>query len=254
MKPVQSEMSSASSAGRSDRSVAVSTPGASAAEVSVYRVLSALLTYPDQALLTALPELEACLGDSHRMQLAPLFEALRASDDLIDAQENYVATFDRRPAHSLHLFEHIHGQSRDRGQAMVDLREEYLRHGLVLDTSELPDYVPLFLEFLGQIPPADASALLGDAIHVLARIEDKLAQYGSPYAAVFAVLRTLTSAMPQPLPEPPEEAMEESMVTFGPQADGSEPTLRARTQTVQPVHFYETDPRRTPAVSGSTSS
>lgn len=230
------------------------TEVSSPSPVPVYRVLSALLTYPDQALLAALPELQAGLSPAQRAQLAPLFEALSQADDLISVQEQYVATFDRRPSHSLHLFEHIHGQSRDRGQAMVDLRDEYLRHGLVLDTSELPDYVPLFLEFLGQIPAHDASALLGDAIHVLARIGDKLAQYGSPYAAVFAVLRTLTTAMPQPLPDPPEEAMEESMVTFGPQADGSEPTLRARTQTVQPVHFYETDPRRTPTVSGSTSS
>jgi len=254
MKSVESELTSGARASRAEDPVLAPAFGASALDVPVYRVLSALLTYPDQALLTALPELEACLNASQRMQLAPLFQALRASDDLIDAQEQYVATFDRRPAHSLHLFEHIHGQSRDRGQAMVDLREEYLRHGLVLDTSELPDYVPLFLEFLGQIPPADASALLGDAIHVLARIGDKLTQYGSPYATVFAVLRTLTAAVPQALPELPEEAMDESMVTFGPDADGSEPALRARTQTVQPVHFYETDPRRAPSVSRPTSS
>src|SRR5690606_17611674 len=142
-------------------------PGAAASDVSVYRVLSALLTYPDQALLAALPELEACLNVSQRMQLAPLFEALRTSDDLIDAQERYVATFDRRPAHSLHLFEHIHGQSRDRGQAMVDLREEYLRHGLLLDTSELPDYVPLFRGFLAQTPPPAAAAPRARPTHLL---------------------------------------------------------------------------------------
>src|SRR5690606_24554544 len=97
-----------------------------------------------------------------------------------------------------------------------------------------------FLEFLGQIPAQDAAALLGDAIHVLARIGDKLTQYGSPYATVFTVLRELTSTVPQPLPEPPEEAMEESMVTFGPGADGSEPALRTPASTTQPVHFYET--------------
>lgn len=230
------------------------TGESSAPPVSVYRVLSALLTYPDQALLAALPELQASVTGSQREQLAPLFEALGDTVDVIDVQERYVATFDRRPAHSLHLFEHIHGQSRDRGQAMVDLRDEYLRHGLILDTSELPDYVPLFLEFLGQIPAEKASALLGDAIHVLARIGDKLTQYGSPYATVFTVLRELTSAVPQPLPDPAPEELDESMITFGPDADGSEPALRARTQTAQPVHFYETDPRRARAVSGSASS
>ena len=222
--------------------------------VSVYRVLSALLTYPDQALLAAVPELQASVTASQRQQLTPLFDMLSSADDLIDVQEQYVSTFDRRPAHSLHLFEHIHGQSRDRGQAMVDLRDEYLRHGLILDTSELPDYVPLFLEFLGQIPGEKASALLGDAIHVLARMGEKLTEYGSPYAAVFTVLRALTSAVPQPLPDPAPEELDESMITFGPDADGSEPALRARTQTAQPVHFYETDPRRARAVSGSASS
>lgn len=222
--------------------------------MAIYPILSALLSYPDHALLQALPEMREMLTPVQRTQLAPLFDALSTSDDLIDLQEQYVATFDRRPSHSLHLFEHIHGQSRDRGQAMVDLREEYLRHGLVLDTSELPDYVPLFLEFLGQIPPHESSALLGDAIHVLARIGDKLTEYGSPYAAVFAVLRSLTTTVPQPLPDVPEEMLDESMVTFGPQADASEPALQARTQAVQPLHFYETDPRRVSAVSPSTSS
>ncbi|MCD0503882.1 nitrate reductase molybdenum cofactor assembly chaperone [Bordetella petrii] len=218
--------------------------------VSVYSVLSALLAYPDDALLGALPELQAALDAPQRAQLAPVFAALGGGQDLIDLQEQYVATFDRRPAHSLHLFEHIHGESRDRGQAMVDLREEYLRHGLLLDTSELPDYVPLFLEFLGQIPPADSAALLGDAIHVLARIGDKLAQSGSAYACVFTVLRAQTDTVPQPLPEPPEGDMEEAMVTFGPEADGTEPVMRARGQTAQPVRFYEADPRQTAAAPG----
>jgi len=222
-------------------------PSAAAPGVSVYSVLSALLVYPDADLLAALPELRAALDAPRRAQLAPVFELLDGADDLIALQEQYVATFDRRPAHSLHLFEHIHGESRDRGQAMVDLREEYLRHGLLLDTSELPDYVPLFLEFLGQIAPDDAAALLSDAIHVLARIGGKLAEDGSPYAAVFGVLRTLTDTVPRQLPEPPEGEMEETMVTFGPGADGTEPALRARGQAAQPVHFYDTDPRRTQA-------
>ena len=213
----------------------------------VYAVLSALLAYPDAELLAALPELRAALEPARRAELEPVFALLESGGDLIELQEQYVATFDRRPAHSLYLFEHIHGESRDRGQAMVDLREEYLRHGLVLDTTELPDYLPLFLEFLAQIPPPAAAALLGDAIHVLARIGGKLAEAGSPYAAVFAVLRGLTDTVPQPLPEPPEGELEETMVTFGPGAGGTEPALRPAAPAAQPVHFYDTDPRRAPA-------
>jgi nitrate reductase delta subunit len=78
--------------------------------------------------------------------LAPLLDELR-SRPLIELQENYVATFDRSPSHSLHLFEHVHGESRDRGQAMVDLMDEYRRDGFEPLETELPDYVPLFLEF-----------------------------------------------------------------------------------------------------------
>ncbi len=204
----------------------------------LYRVLSALLSYPDDELIEALPVLRSMLEPESSLALQPLFLLLEQAPDAIALQEQYVATFDRRPAHSLHLFEHIHGESRDRGQAMVDLRDEYLRHGLVLDTSELPDYVPLFLEFLGQVEPLAAAALLGDAIHVLARIGDKLAQAGSPYACVFTVLQGLTSTVPQPLPEPPEGDMEEAMVTFGPGADGTEPALRSRTPAEQPLRFH----------------
>jgi nitrate reductase delta subunit len=82
--------------------------------------------------------------------LAPLLDELR-SRPLIELQENYVATFDRSPSHSLHLFEHVHGESRDRGQAMVDLMDEYRRDGFEPLETELPDYVPLFLEFLGAL-------------------------------------------------------------------------------------------------------
>lgn len=196
------------------------TPSVSAAPV--YSVLSALLSYPEQDLLSALPELSALLPEDVRARLAPVFDHLRSTDDLIDLQEQYVATFDRRAAHSLHLFEHVHGESRDRGQAMVDLQNEYLKHGLAPSTSELPDYVPLFLEFLSQVPGAVADDLLGDAIHVLSRLGDKLAESGSPYACVIAQLRTMTDVEPEALPDPSEGALEETMITFGPQAEGLE--------------------------------
>ena len=201
-----------------------------------FQVLSALLTYPEQDLLDAMPELEASLADAPEFaaRLAPLFAFLR-EHDAVALQENYVATFDRNPKHSLHLFEHIHGESRDRGQAMVDLLQEYKRYGLLMTPDELPDYVPLFLEFLSQIEPADAERLLGDAIHVLALIGDKLKSNDSTYHVVFDALRSLTSVEPLPLTEPPVRDMDEAMEMFGPSADGVEPLLKPG---VQAVKFY----------------
>ncbi len=135
-------------------------------------------------------------------------------------QEHYVATFDRNPSHALHLFEHVHGESRDRGQAMVDLIEEYRKYGVEPAANELPDYVPLFLEVLGHMDATghgeQATALLGDAIHVLAAVGERLARDGTSYAAVFDVLLTRSDVQPQPLTEPPIRDMDEAMEHFGP--------------------------------------
>ena len=139
-----------------------------------YQALSALLCYPEQELLDALPEIRSALSTQPALLQAvePLLTHL-SGGDLIALQEAYVATFDRNPAHSLHLFEHIHGEDRARGQAMVDLMEEYKTHGFEMSSEELPDYVPLFLEFLSQCEPDVASPLLGDAVHVLHHVAGK---------------------------------------------------------------------------------
>jgi nitrate reductase delta subunit len=214
----------------------------------LYPILSALLGYPEQELLDALAEIDAALAEwpQARDLLAPVTGLLRG-ESLIALQENYVATFDRNPAHSLHLFEHVHGESRDRGQAMVDLIDEYRREGFEPAASELPDYVPLFLEFLGALvadgKEARAEHLLGEAIHVMAAIGDRLARNHSPYAGVFAVLRTLTDVQPQPQQAPPVRDMDEALETFGPGVDGAEPLLAPQTGS-QAVKFY---PRGTAA-------
>ena len=145
--------------------------------------------------------------------MQPLFRFFE-QHGLIPLQENYVATFDRNPKHSLHLFEHIHGESRDRGPAMVDLFEEYRKHGFDVTADELPDYIPLFLEFLGQDPAEEAERLLGDAIHVLAMIGDKLDANGSPYAHVFNGAAHADHGRAAPLAEPPVRDMDEAMETF----------------------------------------
>ncbi len=154
-----------------------------------------------------------------------------------------MATFDRNRAHSLLLFEHVHGESRDRGQAMVDLLDRYTGAGLQIDVPELPDYLPLFLEFLGVIDPAVAQDLLDDAIHVLAAIGARLARNESPYASVFVVLRGLSRVTPREQTAPPVRDMDEAMETFGAGADGVEPLLRPFAgDGAQAVRFYPRAP------------
>lgn len=210
-----------------------------------YHILSRLLLYPEPELIAHLPQLDAALAAVPEQQalLRPLLAHLQTSA-LIDLQQQYVATFDRNPSHSLHLFEHIHGESRDRGQAMVDLMEEYKRHGLQMVGDDLPDFVPLFLEFLAQLDEAVSAPLLGDAVHVLAHIGRKLAANGSPYAPVFTLLERLSPVAAEMLAEPPVRDMDEALETFGPGADGVEPLLRqgpGQGQApggVHPVHFH----------------
>ena len=192
--------------------------------MSTYLTLSALLGYPEPAMIEALAEFDPLAAEWP--QLHPLLDWL-ADGKLIDLQQAYVATFDRNPSHSLHLFEHIHGESRDRGQAMVDLMEEYKKHGLEMTGEDLPDYVPLFLEFLSQLEQDEAGRLMSDAVHVLAHIGRKLAANGSPYAGVFAVLEQLSPVAAEELTEPPVRDMDEALETFGPGADGVEPLLKA---------------------------
>ncbi|MGV8899909.1 MAG: nitrate reductase molybdenum cofactor assembly chaperone [Burkholderiaceae bacterium] len=204
-----------------------------------FQILSALLLYPEPALLENLPALEAELAKTPLLHapLRPLLGML-ATDDLITLQERYVTTFDRNPSHSLHLFEHIHGESRDRGQAMVDLMEEYKKHGLDMTGEDLPDFVPLFLEFLSQVEEQEAGRLLSDAIHVLAHIGCKLAANDSPYSGVFDVLQQLSPVVAEELTEPPIRNMDEALETFGPGADGVEPLLQTHVGGAQPINFY----------------
>ena len=205
----------------------------------IHRILSALLSYPQDDLLQALPEIDGALDSfpAEKRELRALL-AFLGEHTLIELQENYVATFDRNPSHSLHLFEHVHGESRDRGQAMVDLLQTYRARGFEPVASELPDHVPLFLEFLSVLDAAEAQTLLDDAIHVLAAIGGRLARNGSPYAAVFTVLRGLSTVTPVERQAPPVRDMDEAMETFGPGADGVEPLLRPRHADFQPLRFH----------------
>ena len=204
-----------------------------------YQWLSALLCYPQDDLIAALPEFQAALDEwptlsAQRSELQALLDYLHRHD-LIELQENYVATFDRNRSHALYLFEHVHGEDRDRGSAMVDLLQEYQRHGFTLGNDELPDYLPALLEFLAHIDTAHAQKLLGDAVHVIEHIRVKLAKNHSPYAAVLAAAVALSPVTPQPLIEPPVRDMDEAMETFGPDVSGIEPLLKPAIDTIQ---FY----------------
>lgn len=202
------------------------------------KVLSALLTYPTQDLLAAASELKAVLrhegvlAGSDRTAIDALIDTL-AQGDLMDAQERYILLFDRTRSLSLHLFEHVHGESRDRGQAMVDLIKVYEDGGYIPTTSELPDFLPLFLEYAATLKPAEAIELIGQPAHVFAALNERLRKRQSPYAAVFKSLLALAKAKPdqdtlarllaEPDPEPDDlealdAAWEEEEVLFGPGA------------------------------------
>ena len=117
------------------------------------KIISRLLDYPSAALFAAAPELINLVNNNleldppHQAKLVGFIEQLTARD-IYDAQESYDLLFDRGRALSLLLFEHVHGESRDRGQAMVDLINVYKTKGFVLETEQLPDYIPLYLESL----------------------------------------------------------------------------------------------------------
>jgi len=162
-------------------------------ELITLRALGALLTYPQPELIAALPEIGAVLEGSRllppveRDRLAALIAEMQRTDG-IDLEGRYVELFDRGRATSLHLFEHVHGESRDRGTAMVELKQIYANAGYDLRTNELPDYLPVVLEYLSCRNVVEAHSMLGDCAHILRNIGETLARRGSRYAAVFAAL------------------------------------------------------------------
>lgn len=203
--------------------------------MKTFKVLSLLLSYPQAGWVGELSLLQQVLEDEKKLngkavkKLVELLQMMRA-EPLLELEQNYVGTFDRNPSHSLHLFEHIHGESRDRGMAMVNLIEEYRKHGLDMDADELPDYVPLFLEYLSQLPDAEACAMLGEAIDVMALIGRKLKANGSPYHGVFAVLESISPVAATELPDVPIREMEETIIQFGPSSDGTDPLMVPKPQ------------------------
>lgn len=214
--------------------------------MKTFKVFSLLLSYPSAELQQAIPAMQQVLqqdglvGPARLQALSVLMEDLRTGD-LYDLQERYVLLFDRSRSLSLNLFEHIHGESRDRGGAMVDLLEMYRAGGLDLDGVELPDHLPVLLEYLSTRSLAEAQAVLDDAGHILVALSQRLARRDTPYAAVLDALVLIAQASdtseearalldlkdddPEDL-EALDAVWEEAQVTFGPDPNAGCPVSR----------------------------
>jgi nitrate reductase delta subunit len=211
------------------------------------RVLARLMAYPEQPLLDAVPGMIEVLRDEGwfpeplRQRLEAFMRAL-AARPVTEVQEEYVALFDRGRSLSLHLFEHVHGESRNRGQAMVDLLEVYRSGGMTLDARELPDYLPLMLEYLSTRPGAEADDLLGDAMAVIVLLGARLAERRSGYALLFeaieaavgtpagseALKRRAATEGPDETIEKMDQIWQDEQVTFMNGRDPSAPGIRGR--------------------------
>ena len=162
-----------------------------------YRALSRLLSYPDAQLQSEahtcveLVEREGLISGRTIAELRKLADHL-AVQDIYEAQAAYVDLFDRTRSVSLHLYEHVHGESRERGPAMVGLVELYRAHGLEMEANDLPDYLPVFLEFLSVIADAEAASLIGEAAHVLEAISARLVKRQNHYQSIFRALLTIS--------------------------------------------------------------
>ncbi len=211
-----------------------------------FKALSALLSYPESDLKEATGEIaealraDGLLSDVQLQSLQPLLTDLGA-EDLYFLQERYVSLFDRSRTLSLNLFEHVHGESRDRGGAMVDLVETYRAAGFEPATSELPDHLPVLLEFLAHRPQEEARDVLADAAHILEALRVRLTRRESAYSAVFGALvqlsaeaadqEALATLLAAEEPDPDDldaldAVWEESEVTFGPDPNAGCPQVR----------------------------
>ncbi len=163
--------------------------------MEIYKVLSALLEYPNQQLFDDLPDIKELLdamSDADVAEKAEMkkFVAWLEGAEQTTIQADYVRTFDMTPEHSLHLTHHFFGDDNDRnrGPALIDLGELYKDYGLELSTNELPDYLPLMLEFAATMDPQEATVFLSDANKVLNVLTDNLSKAGSPYAPLVSIV------------------------------------------------------------------
>lgn len=211
-----------------------------------FKALSALLTYPSTELQVAIPVIRAVLAEEAVLPppriaaLQPLLQRIE-NGDIIELQEAYVLLFDRSRTLSLNLFEHVHGESRDRGGAMVNLLETYRAGGFDLVGPELPDHLPVLLEFLSTRLLAEAREILADAGPILVALAERLTRRETPYAAILIALANLgraaadtgvAAALLSEKDDDPEDlaaldaVWEEAQVTFAPDPNAGCPVSR----------------------------
>ena len=212
------------------------------------RSLAHLLRYPDADMRGHLVDIhtalnaENALGSVRRTELDALMDRLLAEG--MDSEAGYVDLFDRGRGTALHLFEHVHGDSRDRGPAMVDLVKTYEQAGLLLDPAELPDHLTVLLEFASTQPTQEARAFIGEFAHILQSIAAALVRRQSDYAAVLSAVLDLAgqpvmadTSVSLPADEPLDASWEEPAAFGGCNSEG-----QAAPGTPQPIHITRRQP------------
>ncbi|CAN7195285.1 nitrate reductase molybdenum cofactor assembly chaperone [Acidovorax sp. LjRoot129] len=217
------------------------------------RVLALLLGYPDADMRAHLSDMRTALHAERALSASRLAEldaliATLGRKAVLEVESDYVELFDRGRATSLHLFEHVHGDSRDRGPAMIDLTKTYEQAGLFLGEDEMPDFVPVVLEFTSTLQPRQAREFLGEMAHIFNAIFAALQQRESPYACVLGALLELAGEKSSPVEvvvDEPIDAIWEEPVVF----DGCSSKGQARPDQAQPIHIV---PRAARAAGSST--
>lgn len=217
------------------------------------RALARLLAYPNAELRAHLSYLLDAMHDEQRLSearltgLEKLVSQLSARDGY-EVESDYVELFDRGRATSLHLFEHVHGDSRDRGQAMVDLLQTYEQSGLHLNPDnggELPDYLPLVMEFASTLDANAAQGFTGEFAHILNALYAALLKRRSLYAHIPAAVLELMGHAIEPTEVPEDEALDEAWAE--PAAfDGCSSRGQQRADQPQPIHIVRTPRASTP--------
>ena len=210
------------------------------------KVLAHLLSYPDATLRAHLSEMrtalhEECAMTPDRLKELDVLIATLGGSDVLDIEAQYVELFDRGRATSLHLFEHVHGDSRDRGPAMIDLAQTYEKAGLFLTPDEMPDYLPVVLQFVSTQPPLEARAFLAEMAHIFNAIFNALQQRNTPYASVLGALMELAGEKAHAVkvaPDEPLDAAWEEPVVF----DGCSVKGQTKPDQAQPMHFVKKVP------------
>ena len=205
------------------------------------RALARLLAYPDAELRSQLSALADALRTEQALSARRLDELQRLVEQMLamdpyELEARYVDTFDRGRQTSLHLFEHIHGDSRERGPALIDLTQTYEQAGLHLDASELPDHLGVVLEFASTQPAAVARDFLGEMAHILNALFTALQSRSSPYASVMAAVLEAAGHKAEAVAIAPEPDMDEAWAE--PEAfDGCATQGQNRPASVQPIHI-----------------